>query len=240
MKMFFWIVFAFAGLNWGRAFFTEKGILENKDFQTLSQQKQASDHEIDLLYDRIEPVNSEVSNSVAKINGIDQATSALANEADQLTLERVSLKAEYDSELSVPSLISMGGRSFYDGLTLGQFAEKGPMTESLKFQNWMTDISKKDTVTIERANQIRQKWLSLEQERKQEAVVLVKLREQGIELLKPFSNELLPKNEELVYKLKPYKAALQNCEHQRTVGAIVFWPALLLALTIKRSSKATK
>lgn len=240
MKAFFWIVVACAGLSWGYAFFMEKKLLGNHDFQSLYQQKQDSDHQIDLLYDKISPINSGVSNLVAQINDIDRAISALATEADNLVLERTSLRAEYESTLSLPTLISIGGRSLFDGLTLGQFAEKGPMTESLKYQNWLTDVSKRDAVTIARANQIRQKWVNLEQARKNEAADLLKLREQAMELATPFTNELLPKNEELVYKLKPYRDELQNCEHQRTVGALVFWPALWLALTVKRSPSSSK
>ena len=114
----------------------EKKILGSQDFQSAYQQKQDSDHQIDLLYEKIAPINSGVSNLVAKINDIDQTISSLATEADKLVLERTSLRAEYDSTLSLPTLISIGGRSAFDGLTLGQFAEKGPMTESLKFQNW--------------------------------------------------------------------------------------------------------
>ncbi len=237
VKTFFWIVVACAGLSWGYAYLMEKRILGSQDFQSFYQQKQDSDHQIDLLYEKISPINSGVSNLVAQINDIDHSISSLATEADKLVLERTSLRAEYDSTLSLPTLVSMGARSFFDGLTLGQFAEKGPMTESLKFQNWLTDVSKRDAVTIERANQIRQKWVNLEQARKSEATELLKLREQGMELIKPFTDELWPKNEELVYKLKPYRDELQTYDHQRTVGALVFWPALWFALTLKRSSK---
>ena len=162
----------------------------NCEFQTLVQQKRDNDYQIILWNSQIEPLSCKISNVVARIMVIDQQTAHLATEADQLSLEKAALRAEYDSTLSLPSLISMGGRSIFDGATLGQFADKGPMTESIKFQNWMIDASKRDAVRRERANQIIRKWTTLEQGRAEEVAKLKPLIKQENELQNSYNPNL--------------------------------------------------
>ncbi len=234
MKPFCWIVVAFSLLNYGYGFFMGKQLDASPDVQQLIQQKRDLDLQTDLLADKVAPFTATISNLVQNIGVIDKKQEALAAEADALSLTHDKLQAEIDSKESLPSMISMGSRSIFDGITVGAFADKGPMTVSINFQNWLEDVSKNNAEGKRRALQIERDWNNLDLDRSNRVSELKPIVEQQNELLKPYNTGLKDKIFETDYKLHPYVEAANRYDHQRTWSSIVFWPALLLALVIRK------
>lgn len=109
----------------------------------------------------ISRISSQQSERKSQIEDEKVQIAKLKAEFDGLSQQQAALKAEYDNGSSWMSLFAPGVRSVFDGLTLGVFAEKGPMTESLKLEEWGKSIVIRDAGQREKARQLMQDQASL-------------------------------------------------------------------------------
>ena len=71
----------------------------------------------------------------------------------EVRAEISALRAEVAMKTSTASLVTGSARSFFDGLTLGAFAEEGIFTESNKYDRWSTDAARRDALLKEKYSQ---------------------------------------------------------------------------------------
>ena len=77
-----------------------------------------------------------------------------------LTAEYAALKEEVKQKTSGGALVGSFTRAFFDGLTLGAFADEGIFTEYNKADRWTTDVASRDArIRSEYADSIsNRKW----------------------------------------------------------------------------------
>ena len=63
------------------------------------------------------------------------------------------VEAEYENEMSWGSILPSMGKSFFDGMTFGYFAEEGMFTEYNKAKRWENDITKREATIRAKINQ---------------------------------------------------------------------------------------
>lgn len=200
----------------------------NNDQQFKALQKQ----HLDLLEkayginDRLLPRLADFTNLLAEVNGVRAQKNSLITEADKLAILRSDMKAEADSKNSLVGFIGITGRSFFDGMTLGQFADEGIFTESKKLERWYIDISRRDASSAERYKQVyRDYQLILEQEvemqgRLKTLIPTIQDYQAQLELLGIEENSLLR-------KMQPFNAGITklNLVRWATVTILLFGAA---------------
>ena len=99
-----------------------------------------------------------------RLEQIEKDHAPLVTKAEELMQEQESLKAEFNQQTSVSSMLAGFGKSFWDGMTFGAFAKEGIFTEYNKFDRWATDVSKRDAIQSTKAQQILSKMKVLQEE----------------------------------------------------------------------------
>lgn len=99
-------------------------------------------------------LQSALADATSQLASDESDHKKLSAEFDTITQQQAALKAEYEDGISWTTAINRGVRSFFDGFTLGAYAERGPATELKNLEDWNRQLNIRGATLRARASQL--------------------------------------------------------------------------------------